>query len=199
MSISSSSPAELARRAAAGEPAAVAEIEALLARHRGGVLALCGKIVGDPQRAEELAQDTLAVAWQNLSGYRGEGTFSGWLAGIARNHCMNAVRKRKDLLTEDGVLEPGDPAASALASMQVAEREEILRLATQMLEPLEQEVLHLRYVEGLPVQTITRVLALEGESGARGVLQRCRRKLLVSLRAVLDERGLGSSFIRDSP
>jgi DNA-directed RNA polymerase specialized sigma24 family protein len=50
------------------------------------------------------------------------------------------------------------------------------------LAPLEQEALWLRCVERMPVDEITRVLGIEGSTGARAVLQSARRKL----RAVLD-------------
>jgi DNA-directed RNA polymerase specialized sigma24 family protein len=45
------------------------------------------------------------------------------------------------------------------------------------LDREELDVLYLKYVEGFPVESITDILALTSSSGARGVLQRARRKL----------------------
>ena len=59
----------------------------------------------------------------------------------------------------------------------------------------EQEAVYLRYVEGMPQDAITEMLGLEG-SGARGLLQRCRRKLGRELRDQLEQMGHGTSFIR---
>jgi hypothetical protein len=47
------------------------------------------------------------------------------------------------------------------------------------LNPVEQRAFYLRCFERMPVDTITRLLAIEGATGARGVLQSARRKLRV--------------------
>ena len=55
-----------------------------------------------------------------------------------------------------------------------------------------------RYVEHLPVDEITSLLGLTDKSGARGVLQRCKRKLKRELSRRLAELGHGTSFVRGS-
>ena len=61
-----------------------------------------------------------------------------------------------------------------------------------------QEAVALRYVEHLPVDEITSLLGLTDKSGARGVLQRCKRKLKRELSRRLAELGHGTSFVRGS-
>ena len=73
-----------------------------------------------------------------------------------------------------------------------------MRRATATLSPLEQEAVHLRYVEGLPQDRITEILGITQASGARGVLQTCRRALTRELRSALAELGHGTSFFRES-
>lgn len=196
---------ELAAALAAGHdpravPGLAERVDALFAAHQGVVLAVCRRAVGDPERAVELAQDALLRGFQKLPEFRGDATFRTWLVGIARGECMNAIRKRHDWLTEDGVLDPTDPAGTALRGLRRQEREELLRgAAAAVLDPTEQEVVHLRYVEHVPLEQIERLLDLgSGASGARGVLQRCRRKLGRELTRRLAELGHGSSFLRDS-
>jgi RNA polymerase sigma-70 factor (ECF subfamily) len=201
-------PAVLARELAAAieagvEPGSVAglvrRIDALFLAHRDVVYAACHRAVGDRERALELAQDSLLRAYQKLPTFRGDSTFRAWLVGIARYECVNASRKRRELLTEDGVIEALDPASSALAGLRRAEREELLRdSAAAVLDPVEQEVIALRYVEQVPLEQIDRLLRLPEASGARGVLQRCRRKLGRELRRRLELLGHASSFLRDS-
>ncbi len=196
-------PAALARRLAEadaeGRKALVPEVDALFAAHQDTVYAACLRFVGEAELAAELAQETMLKAWQKLPTFRGECRFSTWLFAIARFECLNARRKRGELLVEDGVVDPTDEAGSVLSSLRASEREQLLRdAAAAALDPLEQEAIHLRYVELLPLETITAALDLRDASGARGLLQRCKRKLSGELRARLAAMGHGSSFVRQS-
>lgn len=175
----------------------LAALDRLFAAHQLRVYHVCQRIVGDPERARELAQDTLLTAYQKLPEFRGECAFGTWLFGIARYLCFNAVRRRGEVLIEDEVLAATDPAAGALAMLGQRERESLLEAALATLEPLEQEAVYLRYVEGMPQERITELLKLEEKTGARAVLQRCRRKLKRELERRLELMGLGSSFIRE--
>lgn len=170
--------------------------EALFAAHQDRVQRLCLRMTGDPERARELAQDTFLVAYARLPSYRGEGSFWAWLFGIARFTCLRAREKRQDLLTEDGLFDPSDPAGGVLLALRRQEREALLAAAAAaVLDPLEQEAIHLRYVENVEVEQITAILGLTDRSGARGLLQRCRRKLDRELRRRLLELGHGSSLL----
>jgi len=129
--------------------------------------------------------------------FRGDARFGTWIFSIARNRCFNAIKKRSELLSADGVIESVDVAAGgALAELRAAEREALVHAAAaSVLDAQEQEAVHLRYIEGLPLEQITDLMGLEG-TGARAVLQRCRRKLGAELRRRLEEMGHGTSFIR---
>lgn len=169
----------------------------LFSAHTEAVRATCRAMVRDGALADELAQEALLVAWQKLPEFRGDAAFGTWLYAIARNVCRNALRRRRDALTEDGVLDPDDPTATALSRMQREEREALLRdAAAAVLSPEEQEAVHLRYVEQVSQDAITDLLGVTDASGARGLLQRCRRKLERELRRRLEALGHGTSFAR---
>lgn len=72
-----------------GELGAEIEIE------RARLVRLCARYTGDPDSAEDLAQETLLVAWRNAHKLHGEGSRSRWLAGIARNVCLHWARGRR--------------------------------------------------------------------------------------------------------
>ncbi len=173
-------------------------LDALFASCQTRVYALCRRMTGSEEAALDLAQDTLLTGYRKLPDFRGDSAFGTWLYGIARGLCMNAIRRKREMLSEDGVLETGDPSASVLAGMRREEREELVRQAAAALSPLEQEAVHLRYVEDMPQDRITEVLGITQASGARGVLQRCRRILARELKARLDALGHGTSLLRIS-
>lgn len=45
--------------------------------------------------ADDLAQDTFVIAFQQIGQYRGEGTFNSWLMGIAYRRFIQYARKKK--------------------------------------------------------------------------------------------------------
>ena len=174
------------------------DVEALLAAHQDLVYAVCMRIVGNPERAMELAQDAMLIAYQKLPTFRGEAKFSTWLLKIATFRCMNAVRKKTEVVGVDPLFERTDPASNVLIGLRRQERGELMRASARVLDPVEQEVVYLWYTEQLPLDRITELLDLPGSSGARAVLQRCRRKLEREVRRRLATLGHGSSFVRGS-
>jgi len=179
------------------DPALIGRLDGLFAAQQPRIYRMCLRMVRNPEQAQELTQDAMLTAYRSLHKYRGDSSFPTWLYGIARNLCLNAIRRRGELLSEDGLIEVNDPGRGALSQLRQHEREALLTAASQaVLEPLEQEAVYLRYVEGMPQDNITEVLGIEDKSGARGVLQRCRRKLQREIRARLALLGHGSSFIR---
>jgi RNA polymerase sigma-70 factor (ECF subfamily) len=172
------------------------DVDALFAAHEGRVYAQCYRRVRDEQRARELAQDVLLIAYQKLDDYEGRSQFSTWLYGIARNVCMRAMERRQDLLAEDDLLDPADPARTVLRHLLAHERERVVMDAMSTLGPEEQEAVYLRYVQELPYEEIDRLMNLDTRSGARGLLQRCSRHLKQELPRRIQALGHGSSFIR---
>jgi len=179
-------------------PELAARIDALFAEAQGRVYAACRHILRNEEEARDVAQEALLTGYRKLHGFRGESTLATWLYGIARMLCFNKVRRRSELLTEDGILDSADAGTTVLSRLRREEREELIRQASASLEPLEQEAIFLRYVEDIPQQKITELLGLDQSSGARGLLQRCRRHLQRELRARLEALGHGTSFFRES-
>ena len=171
-----------------------ASVNALFNAAQPRVYGVCRKITGDPERARELCQESLLIGYRKLGAFRGEGRLSTWLYGIARGEALNAIRRKQDMLSEDGIIEAGDPSLGVLSSFRKEEREAVLRAASATLSAPEREAIHLRYVEGLPQDRITEILGLTSKSGARGLLQSSRRHLKRALREELERLGHGSSF-----
>lgn len=165
-----------------------AALEASLPGHRDRIYWLCLRLVGRPEQAAELAQDTMLIACQGIGEFRGEAGLYTWLHGIARHLCMRAREHRRELLCEEGQLDLEDPATGALAAMWEHERDALLGESSRaVLDATEQEALYLRYTLGLGYEQITAQLGISEVSGARGLLQRCKRKL----RRELDRRAAG--------
>jgi RNA polymerase sigma-70 factor (ECF subfamily) len=193
---------ELARSAARPEATAAEMEEArravdeLFAASQDRIYWLCLRLVGREELAAELAQETFLIGYQRLPEFRGESSVHTWLHAIARHVCLQARERRQEVLGFEHVFEPEDPALGALATMRREERDALLAEArAAALEPDEQEALILRYELGVSYDEIGELLHLTDASGARGLLQRCKRKLRRELERRLTELGHGTSLV----
>ena len=84
--------AEVVRRAQAGD---VAAFERLYRENQNRVFAVCLRLSGDGNRAEELTQDVFVRAWEKLATFKGESAFSTWLHRLAVNVVLGDKRSEK--------------------------------------------------------------------------------------------------------
>jgi RNA polymerase sigma-70 factor (ECF subfamily) len=86
---------ELLPRVAQGDPAAV---RALVARKLPRLLSLAGRMLGDGQEAEDVAQEAFVRIWRQAGKWRpGAARFDTWLHRVALNLCYDRLRRRREL------------------------------------------------------------------------------------------------------
>jgi RNA polymerase sigma-70 factor (ECF subfamily) len=78
----------------AGQRGDVEAFNQLVRLYEGRVYTLCLRMLGDPDAAADVAQDTFISAYKNLHRFRG-GLFRAWILRIATNACYDALRARK--------------------------------------------------------------------------------------------------------
>jgi len=159
--------------------------EALVERHRGLVVRVAARVVGE-QDAEDVAQDAFLRAFHRLDRFRGDASFRTWLLQITHNTALNAVSRRKapamplDALPEEERSEPGGPRTPA-ERLESRERRDRLDLKLKGLSPAHRAVLVLRDVEGLSYDEIAQIT--ESPLGSvKGRLHRARGELVELLR-----------------
>ena len=72
--------------------------EYFLDKYSQQVFILIIRIVENQEDAEELTQDTFLKAFEHLSSFKAESSFSTWIYRIAYNTAISATRKRKQEL-----------------------------------------------------------------------------------------------------
>ena len=85
------SEAQLLDQARRGDEAAFG---LLVARHRGELHALCYRMLGSVQDAEDAVQESLLAAWRGLAGFEGRSSLRTWLYRIATNVCLRLSARR---------------------------------------------------------------------------------------------------------
>jgi RNA polymerase sigma-70 factor, ECF subfamily len=82
----------------------------LYRRYLGDVREFCARRIGDPIRAEDLAQDTFVRAFERIDSFRRGAAFWPWISTIARNLCIDELRHRGRIREEGRQLaENGEP------------------------------------------------------------------------------------------
>lgn len=69
--------------------------EELLRRHERPVYNFIYRHVRDPEKASDLLQETFLRVVKNVDRYRRKAKFTTWLYTIARNQCIDALRRAK--------------------------------------------------------------------------------------------------------
>jgi len=108
----------LAQRAAAGSAAC---FEALVREHQSRLRGFLRRLTrGDAALADDLAQETFIEAHRKLTQFRGEGSFSSWLCGIAWSRFLMERRKRREEpLAEMDEKASADPAPASLVKLDL--------------------------------------------------------------------------------
>lgn len=67
---------------------------ALVEKYKQPVMNLAWRTLRDETEAEDLAQNVFVQAWKSAERYQATAKFSTWLFTIARNLCLNEIRRR---------------------------------------------------------------------------------------------------------
>src|SRR5262245_60966810 len=116
------------------------------------LLAYILSLISDRQLAEDVAQETLVVAYRSISTLKKPDSFGPWLRGIARRKVLAAIRQRgTEIPFEPAVLEGVEDVFHVLEQNQATERwEERFRVVEVCFEKLPerlQQVCRLHYFE----------------------------------------------------
>jgi RNA polymerase sigma-70 factor (ECF subfamily) len=182
---------------------------------RVALVRLCAHLTGDSTVAEDLAQETLLIAWQNRDTLRDPAARDAWRAGIARNLCRRWLRAHgreyarriwrsgspSDAIGQDDTLAhlpTGDDLALDLERDELAT---LLDRALALLLPGTRDVLVARYVAESPHAEIAARLGVSKQAVsmrlARGTLH-LRRILTTTLRHEAAAYGLVSPSDSDA-
>ena len=112
-----------------------------------------------PDRADDLAQETLVKLWRKAAQYDpSRASASAWVYAIARNVSVDAVRRdgRAAPWTEDEGVDLDEPERQLLA----AEREALVRSKMVSLPAEQLRVIRMSFFDGLPHSQIADLLGL---------------------------------------
>jgi RNA polymerase sigma-70 factor (ECF subfamily) len=141
--------ANLISRAAQGDASAW---EPVVLAHQEAVFRLAYLLLGDPDDAQDVAQETFLRAWHGLTSFDPSRSLRPWLLRIAANLANNRRRSASRYLAAlmRGAQARPETVGVEEASSRKMQAEQLWQ-AVRRLDPSDQQVIYLRYFLDLPV------------------------------------------------
>lgn len=141
--------------------------------------------VGSTSEAEDLTEQVFLKAWEAIDRYEQRGVpFAAWLYRLAHNLVIDHYRGKRPTSTLDEMSEADEIGGDVEATVQGLLEAEEVRAAIGRLNPDYQQMIVLRFVEGLSHAEVAKIV---GKSeGATRVVQ---HRALQSLARALDKAG----------
>ena len=106
----------------------------LVIRHHRLVINVAFRALGELSLAEDVAQEVFLKVYKALPGYRHEKPFKHWLHRVAANAVTDALRRRRPVVSLDGLEQP--PASRESDPMDVATRHDLQKAVRQAIANL---------------------------------------------------------------
>jgi len=146
-----------------GDESALAE---LVRRHLSFVYSIGMRYLRDPHDAEDISQDVFAKMWRALPRFDESKMFKPWLGEIAKNTCLDFLKKRRTVPFSDLEYEGQEGVTSiveTIADTAVAPDVQVdqswwrmkLQQAIATLTPAYRLVMRAHYEEGLTFREIS--------------------------------------------
>ncbi|HEY6550780.1 MAG TPA: sigma-70 family RNA polymerase sigma factor, partial [Solirubrobacterales bacterium] len=157
----------------AGNPGA---FEAIVDRYQGRLLGFCRQMLGSTEDAEDVLQEVFVNAYRAMLADEREINLRPWLYRIARNRCLNHLRKPTADAQESMDMVPEVEAAST--AEKVHNREEFRQLLTDVskLPETQRSALLLREMDAMSYEEIAQAMETSVPS-VKSLLVRARISL----------------------
>jgi RNA polymerase sigma-70 factor (ECF subfamily) len=175
----------LMSRAARGEEAA---FRLLVQRWESQVHAFLVSMLGSPEEAQDLAQETFVKVYAQAGRYRGEGLFRSWLFRIAGNLARSRLRRRKILRWvsfDPAVHDVRDEGPAPDGALVAHERTQAVRAAVAALPERQRQALTLHRYQGLKYKEIAAAMDTT-VPGIESLIQRALAALRTDLAGKVD-------------
>lgn len=171
--------------------------ERLMVKHYRSVLNFIARFIGRPEVAEDLTQEVFLRIYRSRDRYVPGAMFRTWMFTIARNLCLNEIRRAGK---SENVIRPGEPEEGTYASanpddadrrgpeaeLLLHERREMVHQAVAALPDNQRSAVLLRRFEGLSYAEIASVLGVS-QKAVKSLLSRAKVNLQQRLADFIDK------------
>jgi RNA polymerase sigma-70 factor (ECF subfamily) len=158
----------------------------LVSRYQQSLFAVCYRLLGQRQDAEDAAQEAFVRGFRSLAGFDRQRPFGPWLRQIATNVCYDLLKQRS--LAPTALLDEHDSSAVPTGIWREAEQEQIayerqqqIWQAIHALPPHYRVIIEMRHFQELSYNDIAARLDLPLNT-VKSHLRRARKLLLERLK-----------------
>lgn len=164
--------------------------ELLIARHQRAVYNLALRFLGDPDEAEDVAQDCFIRIYKAAASYTPDAKFTTWLYTIVRNLCFNVLRSKRQavIVSVDDETLPELPSKEADQVERISKeqlRKRVINAVNLLPENMRLAVLLSKY-HGLSYEEIAGIMGCS-VNAIKLRVHRAKALLAEELSAVYDE------------
>jgi RNA polymerase sigma-70 factor (ECF subfamily) len=166
-----------------------AEISRLMTAHGEAVFGYCLRIVRIRAHAEDVVQQVFLDAYHDLDHFAGRSSPKAWLFGIARNRCLDLLKRhtrhnKHVNLDEQAMLEFADSGTGPFESIDRVRLFAALEVCLQRLPPDVRATVLARFQTGATFEALSRELGASADA-----LQLRVARALPALRRCLERKG----------
>ena len=161
-------------------------LRALWSQHAPHIDAVVRRLAGDPDLAEDIAQEVWIQIFRALPTYRGESQFGTWAHRIAVNRTLNALRRTRRLVKIETDME--EETVTVEHTGDRAMLRSVIDAAAAQLSPGARTVFLMHDVEGYTHEEIATELGIT-PGGSKSQLFKARAKLRRLLAHLVDVQG----------
>lgn len=134
-------------------------LEILIKQYLKPIYGFVYKYIRNVQESEDITQDVFVKVWRHLKRFDRKKSFKTWIFSIAKNTCIDWIRKKKTMLLDDKFAETLiNQAPLASENLEKTDIFQVLVSAMDNLLPKYQTVLSLRYNDNLNFREIAVIL-----------------------------------------
>ncbi|ALX04765.1 MULTISPECIES: ECF RNA polymerase sigma factor SigK [Aeromicrobium] len=151
-------PDDLLVRVARGDEAAFAALYDVLG---ATVFGMARRVIRDPARAEEVAQEVFLQVWQTAARFDpARGTAKSWVLTLAHRRAVDAVRHDQAATNRENSYDwsPGVDHDQVLETVTIRLEHEQVRRCLEGLTELQREAVNLAYYQGYTYAEVAQVL-----------------------------------------
>jgi RNA polymerase sigma-70 factor (ECF subfamily) len=133
--------------------------EMLVRKYQNRVLNILYSLIGQDRESEDIMQESFMKVYHSLRSFRRQSQFSTWLYRIVVNTAYDYMRRRKNPISDEGVLEmSAGVGAGPREALLVQEKEAMIQKAISNIPLKFRAAVVLKDIEGLSYLEIAEVL-----------------------------------------
>ena len=155
-------------------------LSSLMDRHMSAIHKLAFYMLGDQMAAEDITQSVFLKTWTHMPTWQtGQAKLLTWMRRVATNACLDALKKKKPIYTDD-VPDVNDEADTPFEALARAQQRQYVQAALGALPDNQRAAVTLSYYQGVSQKEGAAILEIS-EGAYESLLVRARKNLKARL------------------